>query len=249
MEQVQQKTPEELEAEQRRKERAKRLIRSLMERTEDRGCSEAEALEAVAKISALMAQNNLELTEVMVRDTSDMVQREVFAADGHAGRLIVGIGKLCALKVYHKTRANVTTYVMFGHAPDVELGVYLYEVCMEAADHGYQLDMDRHGYSQKRRESWRAGYGDRIAERMSELHEAREAERRARMPTSNCTDLVVLKNQIVEAEFEKTGIRLVKRRGRQVSNADAFRSGSAHGDTVNLNNPIADGRGVSGALA
>jgi hypothetical protein len=229
-----------------RLERAKRIIRGLLDRTEDNGCTEAEAMANADKVSELLAVYELSLTDVIARDTSDMVRREVYSADSSAGSVITGIGRLCSLTVYHDngSRGSVTTYVMFGHAPDVELGVYLYEVVCEAMDHDQQKDAEKHGYSKKRRESFRMGFAGRVATRLTQMREARDAARQAQVRMSGGTDLMVIKDQIVTQEFEKTGIKLKSRGKRTVHDTAAYGRGHAEGSKVNLNNPLTDQRGA-----
>lgn len=229
------------QAEHKRRERAKRLVRNLMERTEENGCTEAEAMEAAAKIGALMAEFDLELTELSARDTSDMVKAEVYAADYSMATVVTGVAKLCSLVVYSNSGATVATYTLYGHKTDVELATYLYEVCAEACDVGWQAYMDKHGYSKKARDSFRMGFGNRVHARMSELRAQRDreaAERAAAMPNGTGTNLVVLKDQIVVAEFEKLGVRLGKASTQRVHNPAAFAHGKAHGDRVNLERPL-----------
>lgn len=233
MEQV--KTPDTA-----RIDRARRLIQGLVERTEERGCTEAEAMEAASKIGALLSQFDLELDEVLARDTSDMVWQEVYAADYSAASVISGIGTLCSLIVYSCSGATVATYKMFGHKPDIELATYLYEVCAEAADHGWQQYMNKQGYSKRARDSFRIGFANRVASRMAELRKQRDAENDARAAAMGTTgtSLVVLKDQIVQAEYDKVGPKLRTVAGPRVHNAGAFREGKLHGNTVNLGRPL-----------
>lgn len=236
-------------------ERAKRLIRSMAERTEERGFTEAEAMESAAQMGALLKQWDLDLDEVLARDVTDMVQREVFAPDDSAGRIITGIGRLCSLIAYRKSMAVSTTYVLYGHAADVELGVYLWEICAEAGEHGWVQYMQQHGHTVKKRESFRMGYAERVADRMYALREERDqeaakraAEMAAANPNGTGTNLVLLKDQLVVQEFEKTGVRLTKGAARRVADAAAFRRGGEHGATVNLNRPLAGNAGPAGLL-
>lgn len=226
----------------KRLERAKRLIQQLQERTTENGCTEAEAMEAAAKIGALLADFDLELTEVMARDTSNMVSVDVYAPDYSMAGVITGIGRLCALVTYSKSGATVATYTLYGHKHDTELAVYLYEVCAEACETGWVAYMNQHGYSAKARDSYRLGFGGRVSARMRQMREQldREAAERAAAAASNGTgtNLVLLKNQIVEAEFEKTGVRLTYTKGPKIHNTGAYHSGAAHGSTVNLNRPV-----------
>jgi hypothetical protein len=232
-----------------RLERAKRVIRGLLERTEDRGCSESEAMEAAVKVGALLMQYDLDLTEVVARDTSDMVSRDVYGADYAMSGVITGISRLCSLRTYSKSGSAVGTYRLFGHAPDVELAVYLYAVCVEAADVGFTAHMQTlPRFSQKARDSFRIGFGQRVYQRMLDLRAQRDSAAMARAKASNCTSLVVLKDQIVEQEFQKTGVKLVQRKGPRVHDGRAYSAGHRHGDTVNLNNPLGYGSAKAGYL-
>ena len=223
----------------KRLERAKRIIRGLLDRTTERGFTEEEAMESAVKLGALLEQHNLELTDVMVRDVSDMVTREVYAADPAIATVITGIGRLCSLVVYRDTGSQaVITYKLFGHAPDVEFGLYLYEVCAEAAETGWVADMQVGGYSKAKRDSFRMGFAGRVCDRLEAIRDRQDAERRARMPTSNCTDLVVLKDQIVKAEWDKIGVKLTYKTGPTIRNIAAYRRGQQQGSNVNLERPL-----------
>ncbi len=235
-------------------ERAKRLIRGMAERTEDRGCSEAEAMEAAVKMGALLQQFDLTLNEVLARDVSDMVTRDVYAADFNGSQIINGIGKLFSLITYTMSgKTTVSTFRMFGHAPDVELGVYMYELCMEALDTGIGQYVNAHGYSEAKVESFSRGFAQRVADRMYVLKLERDAAAEARamagFGAANGTSLVILKDQIVESEFGKTGVKLAYKKAPPIKNRGAFHKGHEHGESVNLNNPLAGPAAPAGLLA
>lgn len=241
---------QDTDQQQKRLNRAKRLIQNMLDRTTENGCTEAEAMEAASKVGALLAEFDLELDEVLARDTTDMTQQNVYAADYSMASIITGIGRLCSLVVYSMSGATVATYRLYGHKHDVELAVYLYEVCSEACDTGWQAYMDKNGYSKRARDSFRIGFGGRVANRMTELRNKRDrdaAARAAANPNGTGTNLVVLKDQIVTQEFEKTGVKLRTTAGPRVHNAAAYTSGSAHGNTVNLERPLG-GPAARGAI-
>ena len=228
-------------------ERAKRIIRGLQERSTDRGCSEAEAMEAADKIGQLLEQFNLTLSEVELREHSKMVEDHVYAADEAAGSMVTGIGRLCSLKTYSKRGQTVTTYVLYGFPEDIELAKYLYEVCSESLDYELAQYFERHGYSKAKRLSFRVGFGQRVSQRLTEMRAKRDAEDAARASKSGCTDLVLLKNQIVEQEFGKTGVKLRSTKQR-VPDGEAYRRGHAQGSKVNLNSPLENQRAGQGAI-
>lgn len=230
------------------KERAIRLIRKLDARTQTNGCTESEAMEAAEKIGQLMSQFDIELTEVIISEEK-CIQREVYAADESIGRVIVGVGKLCSLVVYHKNNTSPVTFVMFGMERDVELAVFLFEICSEAADLGWaQFIAAGHGWTKKQRESFRVGFSDRVCDRMQDIKAKRDQEREARMRAApGSRDLVLVRDGVVREEFEKTGVRLTSGGRTTVHNRSAYNAGQAHGANVNLNSPLG-GPGAQGAI-
>jgi hypothetical protein len=230
-------------------ERVKRIIRGLVEKNESNGASEAEALASAEKVGALLQKYDLELSQVMLDGMKNtMTKTKVFAADDAGSSLVVGIGHLCSLVVYRETGTAGFAYVLFGHDVDVELAKYLFEICSEAMESEWVDYGSKHGFTKKQRESFRRGFGGRVHDRMIELKRQRDEERRKHVQMSGCTDLVIVKDQLVQAEFEKEGIRLRSTVRRFSNDSHAYGHGHTAGGKVNLNNPIGDGRGVSGAL-
>lgn len=225
--------------------RAKRLIADLQKITEENGATEAEALNAAKRLGELLEKYNLDLTDAIVReDAAKCVKNEVFAADDYAGVLVVGIKHFCEIIAYTvSNEGHAGKYVFFGVPHDVEIALYLYEVCAEAMDHDWVSFMDVHGYSLKKRASFRAGFSHRVYDRLMEMKRERDARN-----ASTCRDLIVLKDQLVTEEFARqVGVKLVKHRARGgAADPNAYRAGMAAGGRVNLNNPLGnpDGGGV-----
>lgn len=232
-----------------RLERVKRIIRSLHSRTEENGVTEAEAMEAAAKIGALLAQHDLELSQVMLDGMkSSMVKEWVYAPDDSAGSVVTGIGKLCSLIVYRDKGSVGTRYALFGHDVDVELAKFLFEVITNAMEHDWVQYGQKHGFKRTQRDSFRIGFSGRVHNRLLDLKAQRDAEHARQVKMSGCTDLVIVKNHIVKVEWEKEGITLGKARARTIHDSAAYREGRSAGDKVNLNSPLKDGRGIGGAL-
>lgn len=225
-------------------ERAKRLIQKLVVRTETNGCTEEEALSAADKISELLNQFELRLDEVIIRQEK-CVERRVFAPDEAMSSIIVGIGELCHLVTYHEGDSKPVTYVFFGMERDIELAVFLYEICHEAADEGWAAHVNGgKGHQTKQKESYRMGFGSRLFQRFLELKEERDRHREElrRQAQSTGTDLVLVRDGIVEEEFAKTGVRLrSSNRRRSIRDYGAYRMGQDHANSVNLNSPIGGG--------
>jgi hypothetical protein len=227
------------------RERAKRLIAELTKMTEENGCSEQEALNAAARIGQLLQEYDLTMDEATVReDAAACRENEVYAADDYAGTLISGIGKFCTLIVYQRTGdGHGCKYVMFGTPHDLELGMFLYEVCAEAMEHDWAIYMEKHGYSMKKRQSFRMGFSGRVYQRLMQM----KAERDARN-ASDCRSLVVLKDQLVSSEWNKKGIKLRKAARTVAADEHAYAHGQAAGSRVNLNNPLGGGSQDGGRL-
>lgn len=228
------------------KARIKRIIQALQDKTTDNGCSEAEALEAARKMGELLEEHDLSLDDVGLREEAGQSKKnELYAADNYAGSMVAGIAKFCSLVCYQEnSKGAAGTFVIFGLEHDLEVAKYLYEVCSEACDWDWSRYMETHGYSVKKRASFRAGFAGRIYERLMEMKAERDA-RMARM--SDRTDLVVLKDQLVRGEFNKLGVRLTKAAPRNIADPNAYRQGQVAGAKVNLSNPLG-GPGSSAAI-
>jgi len=219
-------------------DRVKRLIRELQKKTEDNGCSEHEAMAAAQKMGQLLEDYQLNIDEVGIReDASQCRKNEVYAQDQFAGTLISGIRAFCGIIAYQESgTGHGMKYVLFGTPHDLEIALYLYEVCAEAMDHDWVNYMNEHGYSMKKRASFRMGFAGRVYDRLRQM----KAERDARN-ASTSRALVVLKDQLVKAEWAKQGVKLVKSRGTVAADSHAYGHGHAAGGRVNLNNPLGGG--------
>jgi hypothetical protein len=227
-------------------ERIKRVIRGLQAKTEENGATEEESMAAAAKLGEMLDKYNLSIDEVGVReDASECRKNEVFAADEFASSIITAIGKFCTLVTYQEVgnQGHGCRYTMFGTPHDLEVGQYLYEICAEAMDYDWSRYMEVHGYSMKKRASFRMGFAGRVYTRLMEMKAARDARN-----ASQSRALVVLKDQLVTDEWRKQGIKLVKTRGRQAADMGAYRQGQVAGDRVNLNNPLGGPAGSGPAL-
>ncbi len=163
----------------------KRRIRALSEKTEERGCSEAEAMIAMKKIGELLTQYNLSMDEVTMRQEPCVTK--VFQTNARKRNAVWhtrgGIQKLCGVKVW-MSRNTYTgtgiTFSFFGLEPDVDLGIYLAGLIQESEKRSIQ--------DFRKSEIWRAsnarqtatanfkiGFGGRINARLYDLTTVREA--------------------------------------------------------------------------
>ena len=85
--------------------------------------------------------------------------------------------------------------------------------------------------------SFQQGMAARVADRLDEMHQVRDASVAAQRSTG--TALILVKHQIVDGAFRDTAIRLVAAGSlSRVRMNGAFRHGLAAGDRVNLNRPV-----------
>jgi hypothetical protein len=218
-------------------ERAKRLINKLLDRTSERGFTEAEAMDASAKVTALLEQFDLTLDEVVMRDER-CVKREVYAAFDSMAGVAHGIARLCSLKSYRDTGKTGIVYVWFGFERDMELALFLWEVITEAFSTEWAVFTKEHGFARKTRESFEMGFGERIRTRLTEMREHRDAEAMARMPKSGSTSLVFVRDGLVDEEFEKTGVKLRLMPAKRVHDPSAYWKGDAAGARVQIHTPV-----------
>jgi hypothetical protein len=137
----------------------------------------------------------------------------------------------------------------FGTPTDVEAAQHLWNVIMKAE--GTELasykDSDEYvnflpvrGNRRSLLSSFSHGMGDRLNDRLALLAEEsrknvkEEEARRAAHAIPTGTSLIVLKQQLVEQEWKKTGIKLQSSTSAGASNENAYHAGTAAGGRVNL---------------
>lgn len=218
-------------------ERAKTLIRKLSARTIDRGCTEAEAMEATEKVGALLQQFDLQLSDVFMAEEI-CKQVEVFCDDDTAYGIVGGIARLCSLQNYHVQGSSPPTYVLFGFERDIELALYLYETLMEALATEWATYSKVNGFARKLRDSFRMGFGGRVHSRLVEMRLQRDRAAAERAKSSDNRNLVLVRDAMVDEEFAKTGIRLVNGRSRAIHSRSAYDRGAEAGNRANINMPL-----------
>ncbi len=224
--------------------RVKARIKALTDKTVSNGCTEAEAMSAAEMVGRLLERYALTMDEIDVRDSA-CVQIEV-PIGGQRRRPIDGcvtaIARFCDCKVWLATTEIGRCYVFFGFEADTSLARYLFQVIDHAIRTelaGFRRRQERlRGLALRRASlSFQQGMATRVAERLEELHNARDATVAAQRTTG--TALMLVKHGVVEDAFRATAIRLVSsgQRTRMPVNG-AFRTGLEAGDRVNLNRPV-----------
>ena len=231
--------------------RVKARIKALAEKTVSNGCTEAEAMAAAEMVGRLLERYALSMEEINVRE-AHCVRVEV-PIGGRQRRPIDGcvtsIAKFCDCKVWIARDAAVPSYVFFGFETDAELASYLYELINHAMRTELEAFRTAHPYLRatmlrSASKSFQQGLAARVADRLKDMHQARDATVAAQRSTG--TALMLVKHRVVDDAFRETEIRLVSTGGLTQARVNgAFRHGMAAGDRVNLNRPI---RGVGNPL-
>ncbi len=226
--------------------RVKARIKALAEKTVSNGCTEAEAMAAADMVGRLLEQYALSMEEIDVREER-CVQVDV-PIGGKQRRPIDGcvtaIARFCDCKVWIVRDLAVPSYVFFGFDADTAMASYLFSVVDRAMATALMDFRVRHpelrGVGLRHSStSFQQGMAARVAKRLDQMHRERDANVVAQR--SRGTDLILVRQQVVEDAFRESKIRLVSIAGlSQVRASGAFRQGLAAGDRVNLNRPVGD---------
>lgn len=235
-------------------QRISRIIRALLEKTTQNGCSEEEAMSAALKAQELLEAHQLDLSDLELREEgTDQIKVE---QDHIKSAIYHRVGLFCECKSWRSwewvdippTRKNARgrqeqreVYNFIGTKGDaffaewllISLGKWIANKKME-----YMFGDFLNTPNQFEIQSWEAGVTERINQRLREEVEKRNAERAARMSTGR--DLVPLKNAMIKEAFDKLGIKLYKTPQSGTWNPDprAFAQGQATGDQARFNKPV-----------
>jgi hypothetical protein len=234
--------------------KVKARIRALAARTVERGCSEAEAMAAAAKVGELLEVYGLTMSEVELREEA-CLQRTVVFDDPRRqamGWLFPALLRFTECRGWTVGRAD---YVIFGLEPDVQMAEYLMQVIAGALSFEEARFRASPDYARSRAapqsvlRSFRIGFADRIATRLDELAAHRRASEQAAPPAARGgaagTALVLLKEKKLEEGVKALGIRLrTVTRTTVVRDRTAYGRGREAGGRVGLDRPVGAGAGA-----
>jgi hypothetical protein len=236
--------------------KVKARIRALAAKTVERGCSEAEAMAAAAKVGELLDVYGLSMSEVELREESCVQRRAAFAGPARTALRWVfpALLRFCECRGWTDGRHD---FVLFGLEPDVQMAEWLLHVVARALAHEEARYRAGPAYAARREapqavlRSFRYGFADRLSKRLDELADARAAavaERRAAEGRGSAsTALVVAKERKLDEAFRGLGVRLrTAYSSATVRDRGAFRSGAEAGGRVGLERPVGAGPGARG---
>ena len=237
--------------------KVKARIRALAAKTVERGCSEAEAMAAAAKVGELLDVYGLSMSEVELREEACVQRRAAFSGPARAALrwIYPALLRFCECRGWTDGRND---FVLFGLEPDVQMAEWLLHVVSRALQHEEARYRAGPAYAARREapqavlRSFRYGFADRLSKRLDELADARAAamaERRAAegQGGGRSTALVVAKERKLDEAFRGLGVRLrTTYSSATVRDRGAFRSGAEAGGRVGLERPVGAGPGTRG---
>lgn len=232
--------------------KVKARIRALASRTVERGCSEAEAMVAAAKVGELLDVYGLTMSEVELREEACIQRTMVFDDPRRQAMnwLFPALLRFTGCRGWTVGRAD---YVIFGLEPDVQMAEYLMQVVAGALSWEEVLYRQSPDYARSRvppqsaLRSFRIGFADRVAARLDEIGAHRRATEQAAqasaMPAgAGGTALVLLKERKIEEGFRALGVRLrTVTRSTVVRDRGAYGRGREAGGRVGLERPLGAG--------
>ena len=225
-------------------------IQALRARTVDRGCTEAEAIAAAAKVSELLDRHDLTLDEVSVR-RSDC--EGVSVATGRKRRAPVDscmppIAKFCDCRVWSEEGDDgLLRFVFFGLKADVEAARFLHDLIEVTFDtesttfRGSEIYQTLRGGDRRMAlNSFQIGLAGGIVGKLAAL----KAARHSAGAKSTGFDLVAVKHSMVDEEIGRLGLHFTARKAtsRRYVHGEAYDAGKATGSRFEPNAPLGEAR-------
>jgi hypothetical protein len=216
-------------------------ISALLAKTQERGCTEAEALAAAELASKLMTKYGLSLSELQavstpadVCETNEMTIGRVRSHEVlHVANAIAHYTDTRQWYQRHTRRGVVLVY--FGLVADVQVATYLTDLLRNAMDTEWQTYWRTHREdsnlsARTARASFMRGMADRISNRLRDMKAAQN-----KAADNDCRAIVLLKEDIVSKAFEATNIKLRFRTQRDFfSDSGAYAAGDLAGGRVTI---------------
>ena len=222
-------------------------IKHMMQITEERGATEAEALTATKKIGDLLEKYNLSMNEVEIRETT-CIKGDVIVGKSRAHPVTPvasSIADFVGVKIW-KSQGNNIKIVFFGLPHDVEAATYFMALCQNAMEVEWASFKKTASYVNESaihngnsiRASFMHGMAELLYGRIKEM--CQEAEQ-TRKKQAESTALVLVKNETIDKDFKELSVNL--RRGR--SSYKTVRSESAYDSGMTAANSVALNRGIA----
>jgi hypothetical protein len=227
-------------------EKIKIKIAAILSKKTENGATEAEAMSAMEMAARMMKEHGVTLADIQVQrdNSSDFVRK---CANENAKNLhpvdsmvAVAIAEYTDTKVWNdRSEYRNSNLTFFGYAVDVELAIYIREVCKNAMDsewNKFKRSIPAGIHKSTQRKSFMYGMANRLVKRLRELKDA------AKKSNEGANQLVVVKKAMVEREFAKTAMRLSSNKSSRFSvNPNSYQAGQMAGDNVRFNRAVYSG--------
>ena len=234
----------------RDREKLLMIIRSLLEKTTENGCSEPEMLSSMDRAHAMMDAYSVTEEDLQLSKEEGAILRDEQGdpSDPHGIKWRLGhaVGEFCGVEIFRRHKNNGGKFAFVGGRADCDLAEFL--LC----DHLLEFvhaELYKHllGCLAPRSErrtvihNFVMGCTARISDRMEAV-----CKRSAKARTSNGRELVVIQKQAITAKLKEADIRLKSCSG-YAGNFDqaAFDAGQRAGDRATFGRPV---EGKAGAL-
>jgi Protein of unknown function (DUF2786) len=218
-------------------------VRALLAKTVDKGCTEQEAVAAAAKAKELMDRYQVDLSEAELEEDGFARSR----AEGPKSRKLdvqdlIGwdIADYCEVKSWKQCSdyRGRWRFVFFGLRSDVKFANWL----LKGLEAFIWQKADEYGGSYFEKRNFAMGCAERITERLRAEVEARKQKH---VTMSSGRDLVVVKQAIVQREFDKLGMRFRSASCSSYYNGgsdEARSAGYQAGDRASFGRPVGAAR-------
>lgn len=230
-------------------------IAALLKKNSENGATESEANAAMVIAARLMDEHGITMDDI--KNKTEASRDFLKAASGDkSGTLhpidqfvVSSIAAYTDTKVWNSKswakmgptgRKNTESEVNFyGYSVDVELALYIREVCKNAMETEWWKYAEKlpRGARRSQRKSFMIGMSLRLRDRLKELKTENTVKGKS-------TDLVILKNQLVEVAFkEDLKLNFDKTSNKAVSYyaGNAFNAGKEAAENVKFNRTVQDG--------
>lgn len=214
-------------------------IKALLSKTEQAGCTEAEALAALSKASELMQAHNIAEADITFGgegcEKGQTSKKACIVSKG----LCVRVAGFTGCKVWREASTN--RIVFFGLESDVAFATWLLETLTAYVNRATKAHLKgrEFAYTAARtaaRKGFEHGCMTRLNERLKELADAQRVD----SPTvSDGHSLVVVKGALVDDAYAKLGLLLRSSRSRRFSyDGSSYEQGRAAGNGATIGRPV-----------
>ena len=222
------------------RERLYAKVRALLAKTQENGCTEAEAMAALAKARAMMDAYEITDEELqLTKAEAAIIHTSASKHDKYGVRrwLGPGVAKYCACKAWTNRDGDI---VFCGLPSDAQLADWLLgslEAFVRRELAAFLLvDLSPRGMRRRVINGFVLGCSGRIVDRLFALVAEAAAAKQ-----SNSKALVLIKDRAIDDAIAAAGIKLRARTAHRVQDNRAHKAGATAGDRATFGRPVGFG--------